>query len=83
MGIKIKEDSQATGLRIAVTILHDCRIRPSGIHSVFIEYPPTLWGTLYFCFAKNIRMMVGEYEHKAVYKRYNIVGNGPNIRPTD
>ena len=32
--------------------------------------------TQYFCFAKIVRMIVGEYEQRAVYKRYTVVGNG-------
>ena len=30
-----------------------------------------------FCFAKKIRIIEGEYEQRAVYKRSNVVGNGP------
>ena len=32
------------------------------------------------CFAKIVRMIVGEYEQRAFYKRYNVhvVGNGPD-----
>ena len=25
-----------------------------------------------------VRIIVGEYEQRAVHKRYNVVGNGPN-----
>ena len=28
--------------------------------------------------AKNVRMIVGEYERIAIYKRYNVVDNGPD-----
>ena len=31
-----------------------------------------------FCFADFFRMIVGEYEQRAVYKRYNVFGNGSN-----
>ena len=36
-------------------------------------------GGLYFCSAKFARMIVGEYEQTAVYKRYNVVGNVADI----
>ena len=35
-------------------------------------------GTLHFCFSKIVRMILGEYDQRAVYKRYNVVGNGPD-----
>ena len=39
--------------------------------------PPTLVrGTQYFCFIKIVDIIVGEYEPRVVYKRYNVVGNG-------
>ena len=41
--------------------------------------PPLCRGNLYFCFAKIVRMIVGEYEQRAVYKCYHVVGNGSDI----
>ena len=39
--------------------------------------PPTLVrGTQYFGFIKIVDIIVGEYEPRVVYKRYNVVGNG-------
>ena len=38
-------------------------------------------GTLYFCFAKIIRMIVGKYEQRAGYKRYYVVDNEPDSVP--
>ena len=34
--------------------------------------------TLYFCFAKIVPMIIGEYEQRALYKHYDVVGNGPD-----
>ena len=31
-----------------------------------------------FCFAKIVRKIVGEYKQRPVYKRYNVVDNGPD-----
>ena len=36
-----------------------------------------MWN-IYFCFAKIICMIVDEYKQRAVYKRYNLVGNIPD-----
>ena len=34
-----------------------------------------------FCFSKIVRMIVGEYEQRAVCKSYSAVGNGPDSVP--
>ena len=48
--------------------------RWSNINPVPIfESPP-----LYCFFSKIARMIVGEYRQRSVYKRYNVVGNGPD-----
>ena len=44
--------------------------------AIIIDMKVIEW-TLYFCFVKIVYMIVGEYEQRAVYKRYNVVDNGP------
>ena len=42
-------------------------------------YPlPSVGGILYFCFAKIAGIIVDEYEQRAVYKRYDVISNGPD-----
>ena len=35
-------------------------------------------GFIYFCFAKIVCMIVGEFDQRAVYKRSNVIGNDPD-----
>ena len=39
--------------------------------------PPPPRETLYFLFAKIVRMIVSEYEQRTVHKRCNVVDNSP------
>ena len=40
--------------------------------------PPLCWGTLCFSFANIVHVIVVNYEHRAVYEHYNVVGKGPD-----
>ena len=50
-------------------------VLPLPTDILLIDSPPP---TLYFCFAKIVRMFVGEYEQRAVYTRCNVVSYGPD-----
>ena len=46
----------------------------SFMYKHFVKSPPTQ------CLVIMIRMLVGEYEHRAVYTRYNVVSSGLDLK---
>ena len=46
--------------------------------NVFLVLPPPLCGGLYIFALRKLCMTVQKYEQRAVYKRYDVVGNGPD-----